>query len=149
MKTLLVSLIWLIACQEAALRPVEIAAEDMCALCKMAISEKRFAAEFINRDGDAFKFDDISCMTRYIEGKRNRNAIAGYFVVDFDSREWVRGEEAHYVRSSELQTPMGGGIVAFKDRPKAEAAVTKYQGEHLSFNDLLNSPQRHEGIKTH
>jgi copper chaperone NosL len=104
----------------------------------MVISEKRYAAEFIDKEGQPFKFDDIGCMTRYVEEKQNKNAIAGYFVVDFDSREWVKGEEARYVRSSEFHTPMGGGTVAFKEKSKAEEAVAQHQGQLLSFTDLVH-----------
>jgi copper chaperone NosL len=53
----------LAACGNAASEPVDLAEEDMCAFCKMAISERRYAAEFLNRDGDAFKFDDVGCLS--------------------------------------------------------------------------------------
>jgi copper chaperone NosL len=128
----------LAGCGRAEIKPVDIVAEDMCALCKMAISEKQYAAEFITHDGEPLKFDDIGCMVRYLEGQQNKDDIAAYFVVDFDSREWVRAEAAHYIRSSELQTPMSGGIVAFKDQSKMEAAAAQYQGDRLRFSDLLD-----------
>lgn len=139
--------IFLAACGGTELRPVDIAAEDMCAFCKMAISEKQYAAEFITKDGEPLKFDDLSCMIRYIEGKQNQDAIAAYFVVDFTSRAWVKAEEAHYVRSSEFKTPMRGGIVAFKDVSKANEAAVKYRGELLRFANVMNVPQRREGTK--
>jgi copper chaperone NosL len=103
----------------------------------MAISEKQYAAEFIDKDSEPYKFDDIGCMIRYVKGNQNKDTIAAYFVVDFDSQSWVKAEEAHYVRSSEFKTPMSGGMVAFKDKSKADGAVAKHQGELLSFSDLM------------
>ena len=104
----------------------------------MAISEKRYAAEFIDRDGGAFKFDDIGCMLNFIKGQQNKNQIAAYFVMDFDERQWIKAADAYFVRSSEFQTPMDGSIAAFKDEAKAEVAAGKYHGKLLRFTDLFN-----------
>jgi copper chaperone NosL len=103
----------------------------------MAISEKRYAGEFIDQDGNAFKFDDLGCMVRYLQDKNNRRSVAGYFATDFESLHWVKAEEAYYVRSSEFRTPMSGGIVAFKDKPRAEAIVAEHHGQLLSFADVF------------
>ena len=124
-------------CQRRALRPVDIAAEDMCSFCKMSISEKRYAAEVIDSEGQAYKFDDIGCMVNFVKQKRSQSEVRAYFVMDFDKREWIRGQDAFYVRSSEFTTPMAGGISAFKDESRAQAAVTKYHGKLLSFDDLF------------
>ena len=132
------SLFFLASCQKSATEPVAIAQEDMCRYCKMAISEKRYAAEFIDRDGGAFKFDDIGCMIKFIKGQQNKDQIAAYFVMDFDERQWIKAADAYFVRSSEFKTPMDGSIVAFKEEAKAAAAASKYQGKLLRFTDLFN-----------
>lgn len=134
---LITSLLLLAACERGEIAPVELLPEDMCASCKMAISEKRYAAEFINTEGDAFKFDDIGCLADYLKNKTDRSSIAAFFVVDFDSKQWLKAEEAFLVQSSKFQTPMSGGIVAFKDRAKAEAAVANNQGKLISFAEAL------------
>jgi copper chaperone NosL len=124
------------ACATKEPQPVDILPEDMCAFCRMAISEKQYAAQFITRDGDAFKFDDIGCLLNYVKERQNPQQIAAYFVADFETREWTRGESAFYARSIEFKTPMSSGIVAFKDRGKAEAAAGKHHGELLQFAEL-------------
>lgn len=125
-------------CQKPAVEPVALVPEDMCAHCRMAISEKRYAAELIDSEGEAFKFDDITCMAKFVKGPKNPPKTVAYFVMDFDERQWVKADHAHYVRSSELSTPMNGGIVAFKSKTKAEEAAAKYHGKQLSFKDVLN-----------
>lgn len=125
-------------CQKQVVEPVALAPEDMCAYCKMAISEKRYAAELIDSEGEAFKFDDIGCMVNFIRSKRNTTKIVAYFVMDFDERQWIKGDDARYVSSSELKTPMSGGIIAFKNESKAEGAITKYHGKPLRFKDIFN-----------
>jgi copper chaperone NosL len=133
---LLVGCSLLAACGKTEPQPLELAPEDMCAFCRMAISEKRFAAELVTDDGDTFKFDDIGCMLDFSKGKQNLQPIAASFVVDFETHEWVRGDAAFYVHSAEFKTPMSHGIVAFKDFSRAEAAAKKYQGRSIRFSEL-------------
>ena len=124
------------SCQSATQEPVAIEANDMCAFCRMSISEKRYAAELIDRDGEAFKFDDIGCMTNFRKEKKNDGPIRATFVMDFERREWLKAEDAFYVRSAEFKTPMSGGIVALRDESNALAAAAKYQGTMLRFTEL-------------
>jgi copper chaperone NosL len=134
---LLLSALWLAGCGRPKFEPVEIAAEDMCAFCKMAISEKQYAAEFLNQDGDAFKFDDIGCLANQLKTRQNRRDTAVFFVVDYDTRQWVNAEKAYFVRSEEFKTPMSGHIAAFKDMSNAEEAVAKYHGRLLGFGEVF------------
>lgn len=125
-----------VACSPGPPIPVDIAPEDMCQRCKMVISEKRLAAEFIDQDGLAFKFDDISCMVHVLKNRSDRRPIAAVFVTDFDSGAWIRADEASFIRSDRLKTPMGGGAAAFKDHSKAETAAAGYQGRVMRFDEL-------------
>lgn len=136
-QVLLGCVILLAACGQVEIAPAAINPEDVCAFCKMAITEKQFAAQFINKDGEAFKFDDIGCMRDYLKAKADRNQIAAYFVADFESKKWLRAESVHFVRSARLATPMGGNIAAFETENKAADALAKYNGERASFADLI------------
>jgi copper chaperone NosL len=134
--TVFVAGIILEGCQKNELEPVAIEPEDMCSFCKMAISEKRYAAEFIDIDDQPFKFDDVGCMINFIQSKGNKDRIRAYFVMDFNDRQWLKAGSAYYVRSSELKTPMGSGIVAFENESDAAEAVDKYHGKALRFDEL-------------
>jgi nitrous oxide reductase accessory protein NosL len=134
---LICSLFLIANCQKHAIGPVALGPEDMCSYCKMAISEKQYAAELIDSEGQAFKFDDIGCMANFIKSKKNTVKAVAYFVMDFNERQWTKAENAFYVRSSELSTPMNGGIVAFKSESKAQEAIAKYHGTLLRFADVL------------
>lgn len=130
------AVIGLAQCQRRAIEPIAIESNDMCSFCRMSISEKRYAAELIDEQGEVFKFDDIGCMANFIKQKKNNATVQGTFVMDFDRREWLKAETAFYVRSSELRTPMNGGIVAFKDQSSAEVAIAKYHGTKLEFPEV-------------
>ena len=123
-------------CQKRTVGPVPLEANDMCSFCRMSILEKRYAAELIDSEGQAFKFDDLGCLANFIKQQRNSAPIQAAFVMDFDSREWREAASASYVRSAEFKTPMNGGIAAFKDQASAREAVVKYHGTMLSFTEL-------------
>jgi copper chaperone NosL len=139
---LLLGALWLAACGKPKFEPVEIAAEDMCAYCKMAISERQYAAEFLNRDGDVFKFDDIGCLANFVAEQKVGDSIAVFYLVDFDSKQWLKAEEASLVASPNFHTPMGGSMVAFKDRSRAAAAVNTTQGRSISFAEALGGGKK-------
>jgi copper chaperone NosL len=129
----LFSLVFVAACRQSEPKAVDLLPEDMCAYCKMAISEKRYAAEFITRDGEVFKFDDIGCMVNYTKSKSNRADIAAFFVVDFESKQWLRAETACFVRSPEFKTPMNGNIAAFRDNRTA----SRHSGEQRTMAEVM------------
>ena len=130
------TLVGLASCQTKTIEPVAIEANDMCSFCRMSISERRYAAELIDNDGQAFKFDDIGCMANFMKQKKNDGAMRGIFVMDFERRDWLRAADSFYVRSSALKTPMNGGVVAFKNESDAQAAAAKYQGTMLRFAEV-------------
>lgn len=124
-------------CQKRTVEPVAIAPEDMCSYCRMAVSEKQYAVELIDAEGQPFKFDDIGCMLNFVKKRSVNVSASSFFVMDFDEREWIKADDAYYVRSSDLTTPMNGGIIAFKDRSPAQQAADKYHGKLLRFKELL------------
>jgi copper chaperone NosL len=124
------------ACRQAPPQPVEILPEDVCARCKMAISEPRYSSEFLTKDEAAYKFDDIACMLSGIRERQARGDVTAVFVVDYQTRRWVNAQDAFFVRSQSLKTPMGGGIVAFQDKSRADAAALQFHGEPLRFADI-------------
>lgn len=129
-------LLFLNACGQRELKPVDIFEGDACNNCKMAISEKRYASEFLDREGQAYKFDDIQCMLQYVK-KHGGASPSAYFVTDFASLSWISANKAILVRSSSFKTPMNGNLAAFPDETKAKEAVARYGGEILVFEDLM------------
>lgn len=108
----------------------------MCSFCRMAISEKRFAAEIITDNEEVFKFDDIGCLLRYRKASADKIKIAAIFVADYETRDWIKADEAFFVRSAAVKTPMSGGILAFADKAKADAEAANSKTEVLRFDKL-------------
>ena len=129
-------LIFYAACSSSPSKPVPIQPEDMCSYCRMAISSKQFAAELITSDEKIFKFDDTGCMLNFINTKNNGRKIAALYVADFNSEKWITAEQAHYVFTEKVQTPMNGNFLAFENSHDASKAASKYEGRLLNFTEL-------------
>ncbi len=117
-------LLCLVGCGASGVRPVDIFPEDNCAQCRMAISDEKFASEIVSDEGEAFKFDDLGCMLKF-RTKRNDVKIAGIFLKDYESKEWIPYERAAIIES-DVDTPMGSGKIAFASSEKANA----FQKQH-------------------
>jgi copper chaperone NosL len=106
----------------------------MCGFCRMAISQKQFAAEVLDADENAVKFDDIGCLLHYLAGVKHQPAAV--FVMDYETRRWTDANAAFFLRGSKLQTPMGGGVLAVGGRSRAEALAGQLGGEVVPFARL-------------
>ncbi len=108
---------------------------DVCDQCHMIISEARYACAYRDAGGEAFVFDDIAEMLAHIS-TRTAPADDRVWVHDFLTEEWIVAPAAWYVRGS-IETPMGGGIVAFTTEADAEAFAQEREGEVLRWTDVL------------
>jgi len=138
---LIIALTTLAACRTGPPRPIDIEPSDMCSRCRMAISQNRYAAELVDRDGNVWKFDDIGCMVRYTRDHGLEPRSQTYFVMDYQSQHWLNAAHALYVRSEEIPSPMSGGIVAFENEAKAEEFSHSVHGAVLTFEGLWNTKQ--------
>ncbi len=125
------------SCAQQKLEPVAIVPEDMCSFCRMAISEKRYAAELLDSEGEVFKFDEIGCMVNFIERNQFDDKTTVRFVMDFDERTWIKAEDAYYVASPEITTPMNGNVIAFTTELKAQQAAERFHGRIQRFEEVF------------
>ena len=110
--------------------------QDACAECRMIIGDVRFAAAFVNAEGDTFKFDDIGCMRHYEE--KNHAALQNSWVHDYPSEGWIDPAKAVFIRSTKLITPMGYGIAAFSSAQKAEQFLKEHEGQKILWDGISN-----------
>lgn len=116
--------------------PPEIAyGQDICETCGMIISDARFAAATAMEDGSVLKFDDIGDMMRY-HATRPNLLVQAWFVHDNPSETWVVAQNATFVLSPGIASPMGHGLAAFADPAAATRYAVEIGGEVLAFNEL-------------
>lgn len=109
---------------------------DKCATCSMQVADDRNATEIVLKEGKALKFDDIGCMYDWTK-KNGLETVGAQFVRDYNSKEWVKLEDATFVYDKMNKTPMAYGIFSFKDKASAEAFVADQgKGQLLAAADL-------------
>ena len=120
--------------------PKIIYGEDMCEECKMIINEQRFASAIVTQK-NTYRFDDIGCMFVFIS-KHPEIKPLKVWVNDFKSEEWIDGQNAVFVASKNVMTPMGYGILAFNDATEVQRYNTLKGKKILTFVDLKNNPPK-------
>lgn len=104
--------------------------QDTCATCGMSVDDVRFAAALVAPDGTARLFDDIGEMTTaaHPDGRA--------WVHDFNTGLWIDAATATYVLSSNITTPMGGGILAVQEALQAGPLAARFHGRVANFESL-------------
>lgn len=116
-------------------RPPEILyGQDVCDSCGMIVDDARFAAATLLAGGETRKFDDIGDMLTY-HLDHPEAQVQAWFVHDYATESWIRGETAYFVKSH-LHTPMGSGTVAFEDQAAAKAFADETGGVVYDLNEL-------------
>jgi copper chaperone NosL len=130
--------ILLSACSSSASEPAEIKqSRDSCDNCNMGIAELESAAQLILKSGEPVLFDDIGCMTQYIQTENPEYDAA--FVHDSLSREWISFETSSFIQNGHIESPMSYGIAAFESLEKAEEYQKKNGGTVYSKDELLKA----------
>lgn len=107
---------------------------DVCDECRMVISEERFAAAFLDSEGNLLKFDEIGCLV--LNRMRQAQEPKYIWVHDYETNAWIDGRKAVYVRAETLSTPMARGLVAFSNPDAAKRFAQKEKGVLVSWEEL-------------
>ncbi|HRN18528.1 MAG TPA: nitrous oxide reductase accessory protein NosL [Trueperaceae bacterium] len=120
-------------------KPVKIViGQDACASCNMVISDARFASQVVTKTGKAYKFDSVECMIAFLtEGKVPKDQIHSAWVSDYlEPGTWLRAEDAHYLQSVHIRSPMGLNISAYKTLGELENVRSEANGIERRYADL-------------
>jgi copper chaperone NosL len=113
---------------------------ETCADCGMIINDPHYAAALAWRatpDAPAqiAMFDDIGCLLAW----RNHHPgvqVAAMWVKDVRTAAWLAAPSARYLKSRQLSTPMGWGIVA--GATKNDFSELAERDPVLTWSELLN-----------
>ena len=108
---------------------------DLCARCRMIVSEERFAAGLVDGEGEATVFDDAGELVATVqdEGLNERRV----WVHDYGSSNWLDGTAAFFVASPTAMTPMGTGVLACEARAAADEFAAANQGTVMTWDQIL------------
>ena len=124
------------ACGVRAGGPPEIVVDRTpCSHCGMLISETLYAAAYQAAGADARVFDDIGCLR---DAARVERGALRIWMHDASDGRWIDGSEAVLVSSPSIRTPMGGGLLAYRDGAAADLAARRHNGRVIrSVGELL------------
>ena len=99
--------------------------KDACHTCKMTLMDKKFGAELVTSKGKVYKFDDMNCMLNFINsGYLEGEQLQYKLVIDYTQPgKFVSAENAFYLKSDEIRSPMASGVAAFE----SEKVMYKYK----------------------
>jgi copper chaperone NosL len=113
---------------------------DACAHCRMHLARPGFAGELRDGRGVLTKYDDLGCLLRAMLASHREMPEA--WVEDHETAELVPLLAAHLVRGAPGSTPMGSGIVAFRDEAAARAFARAGGGTPVAVEELVRDPGR-------
>lgn len=111
---------------------------DACHYCKMTIVDRQHAAQLVTAKGKIFNFDAVECLINYSPGL-NKDDIALKLCNHFsEPGELIPAEEAYYLISEAIPSPMGAFLTAFRTHDLAREARQEYGGDVYTWKELLN-----------
>lgn len=115
-----------------------------CAQCKMELPEgERVPGAYTKGSVPEWSFMDIGCLLRWRDSKCMPTQVdldSHLYVRDYDSGEEVKAVRAFYVIHSGVSTPMGSGIVVFKDEASAKTFIKGHKGASImDYEKLVSS----------
>ena len=110
---------------------------DVCQFCSMTIIDNQHASELVTSKGRAYKFDAIECLLNY---RREIDAedVAMYLCNHYtEPGELITMEEATFLISEGIPSPMGAYLTAFNSHEAAEGAQGEHGGTLYTWTTLI------------
>jgi copper chaperone NosL len=106
----------------------------------MSITDPKYGAEIVNRNGKTFKFDAVECMAKYIvDGNIQKDKIYSMWTIDYSNPKTLTdAQRANYLRSKSLPSPMAMFLTSFSNLADLEKVKIQHAGEMLKWNDVLD-----------
>ncbi len=101
----------------------------------IAVLRQAWGDGLVTGDGQAHKFDDLGEMFMFYQ-KHPDEQVQAWFVHDYGTSEWTRAEQAFFVQSDGLHTPMGSGLAAFATREAAQAEAERLGATVRTFEEV-------------
>lgn len=112
--------------------------KDHCDFCKMTVSDNHFGAEIITKKGKSFKFDDAHCILSFLQnnGVDHKDVKEIYFTDFSGTHSLIKADQAFFLKSEALKSPMAGNIAAFASKDSLNKINTEYKGAMITWSEL-------------
>lgn len=118
--------------------PVPVAiGEASCAHCLMTVADERYATELITTTGKVHFFDSVECLAAFYRDQ-DPGDVASLWVTDFHTQNrMIPAQDAFFLRSKDLRSPMGMNLTAFGDGIQPETVLNSFIGEILDWEGVV------------
>lgn len=109
--------------------------KDACEFCKMTMMDQRYGTQIINRHGKDFVFDDIICLSGYLDaGNISKENIRCIYFIDFNTSELVPANKVLILKSEAFRSPMSSHLASVS----AETDIKPFLAEKVfKFEELF------------
>lgn len=99
--------------------------KDNCQFCKMTIMDNKYGCELVTQKGKVFKFDDVSCMIKYINISEQTPKDYAHIVVNSYEKPGtlVATNQLFFIVSPNFSSPMMGNTAAFSNEKLANESL--------------------------
>jgi len=102
----------------------------------MTVVDKQHAAQFMTKKGKTYSFDAIECMLNHAK-EIDENDVATFLVNDYQTPgELIEANQATFLISKNIPSPMGEYLSAFNGIENAQAAKEQHGGDLFTWSEL-------------
>jgi copper chaperone NosL len=111
-----------------------------CSHCHMTLTDPPFAAELVTTRRKVYLFDDPGCLAAFVaEGTVPPGEVHSLWVSDFLAPgPLLPAEDATFLRSDSVRTPMNTHVVALRPGPSADSLRAAWGGELLAWPEVVS-----------
>lgn len=113
---------------------------DQCAYCKMTLMDEQYGAQLVTMKGKTYTFDSIECLAAHqLEERIAPDDVHSLWVVDFqDPPNLVPLDQAFFLHSRDLPSPMGMNLTSFGPGIQQQAVQHSFYGDILDWDGVLD-----------
>lgn len=127
----------LAACDGEARPEVLVQGRDLCASCRMPVSDLHFAAQ-ITAPGELPRFfDEVGCLSDFVKSGSSKVSGAVAWVADHRTGAWVRADRAVFTRVPTLTTPMNHHLVAHESAASRDSDPDARGGQPATAQEVF------------
>ncbi len=122
-------------------RPLNVGV-DQCEYCLMTVSDERYGGEVVLTTGKVLPFDSVECLAAYL----NEQPVEAHsiWVVDYmQPGLLIPVEQAAFVQSEALRSPMGMNLTAFSAEAAADRPVKGRWMNWAEVRELVKAEGAH------
>lgn len=113
---------------------------DVCVYCIMTIVQPQYGAVLVTDKRKSYKYDAVECMVAfYLEELIPQENVHSMWTIDFEHPgELINVEDAVYLYSENLPSPMGLNVSAYRNMEYAKSMQETYEGDIIDWEKVID-----------